>query len=79
MSAIESEGTRLAIILAVTVWPFSSSSILFASRTKSIFHWGKVGLRGAFMAASTDSARVDGLEPMRMLMTRNRRQAIFLR
>jgi len=51
MSAIESEGTRPAIILAVTVWPFSSSSILFASRTKSIFHCARGGPR-AIIAAS---------------------------
>ena len=56
-SAIVSEGIRLAIIAAVTRRPFSPSIILIASRTKSIFHWGKVGLRGAFIVASTEIMR----------------------
>jgi hypothetical protein len=65
MSAIESEGILLAIIAAVTRLPFSPSSIFIVSRTKSIFHRGKAGLRGAFIAASEDHARVDGLEPVK--------------
>ncbi len=51
MSAIESEGILLAIIAAVTRGTFSPSSILIASRTKSIFHWGKAGLRGKVMTS----------------------------
>jgi hypothetical protein len=36
---------------------FSASIILIASRTKSIFHWGKLGVRGAFIAASAEVTR----------------------
>ena len=57
ISTIENEGILLAIIAAVTRRPFSTLMILIASRTKSIFHWGKVGLRGAFIAASTKRMR----------------------
>jgi hypothetical protein len=52
MSAIDSEGIRRAIILEVTGFSFSPSSIFIASRTKSIFHFGK-GDSGPFIAAST--------------------------
>ena len=59
----ENEGIRRAIIVAVTGPPISSSRNSIAPRTKSIFHWGKIGLRGALMLPRQDRARVDGLKP----------------
>jgi hypothetical protein len=77
ISAIENEGIRLAITLAVTGPPISSWMNLIASRTKSIFHRGKVGRRRAFIPASTGyHARVDGLGPLYNLAATDR-QAIL--
>jgi hypothetical protein len=53
----ENEGILFATVVAVTVPPISPSMNLIASRTKSIFHWGKAGRRGTFIAASTDMVR----------------------
>jgi hypothetical protein len=59
------EGTRFPIIF-------------IAPRTKSIFHWGKAGLRGAFIAASTEIRRAS-MTLSRLFETPTaERQAIFL-
>ena len=65
------QGIRLAIIAAVTGRPFSPSIIFIASRTKSIFHWGKVEA-GAFIAASTEIMR----EPMVLNRNQNGQQRV---